>query len=122
LSQSAALTPLKDLLKAGMVFILISGNDARRTEERIKGCFGALGHRVLVCANGGADLMYYDKNKKLLPDPQLADDRYEKFLFSLVSGSVPDADKAHAEFYKLIKSFWGREFWPYTTYSLNGRL
>ncbi len=69
LSQSAALTPLKELLKTGMVFILISGNDARRTEERIKGCFGALGHRVLVCANGGADLMYYGKNKKLLPVP-----------------------------------------------------
>lgn len=71
---------------------------------------------VIQCLGG--DL----QNKKLLPDPQLADDRYEKFLFSLVSGSVPDADKAHAEFYKLIKSFWGREFWPYTTYSLNGRL
>ncbi len=51
-------------------------------------------------------------------DPQDSDGRYQAMLSALANGKYFDAQKAHADFYKLVRSLWPREFWEFTTYSL----
>jgi hydroxymethylpyrimidine pyrophosphatase-like HAD family hydrolase len=58
LKDSPVFAPLTACLRAGAVFMLVSGNDLTRTFKRlIDGLPRELYSRVLVAANGGADLM-----------------------------------------------------------------
>ncbi len=54
------------------------------------------------------------------PSDQLPDGRYEDFLVSLSRGAFSEAGQAHARFYELVDSLWGRKFHPYTTFELTG--
>lgn len=51
---------------------------------------------------------------------QLTDDeeRYISFLRDLADGSNSDANKAHAQFYDLVREIWDADFHPFTTLSL----
>lgn len=51
-------------------------------------------------------------------DLQLENDRYQEFLKDLLGGKFDDAQKAHGEFYKLIRELWPRGFHKYRTYSI----
>ncbi len=65
LSESAAREPLLDYLKAGGVFILISGNSLERTIKRVtNGIPREYKNRFLISANGGADLVIFDRTGK----------------------------------------------------------
>jgi hypothetical protein len=62
LEGSPAQLPINNLLASGIVLVLISGNDLNRTLTRIKaGVPAHLYHRLMVSANGGADLVGIDK-------------------------------------------------------------
>lgn len=63
--QSPVLGPLVKYLKAGGVFMLVSGNDMTRTYRRmIDGLTPDIYSRVLLAANGGADLAYINAQGK----------------------------------------------------------
>jgi len=55
---------------------------------------------------------------ELPPDDQMTDDSYSSHLYELVHGSESNSKRAHVEFYKLVRSLWPREFWPFTGYRL----
>lgn len=57
-----------------------------------------------------------DLDTGALPDDgQLKDSQYADYLRSLVCGKEGDANKAHADFYTIVKSLWPRKFYPFTT-------
>jgi len=63
LKESVVFRPLMEYLRAGGIFMLVSGNDINRTFKRLtdglpKEFYG----RVLLSANGGADLVTIDAN------------------------------------------------------------
>lgn len=65
LKDSPAFGPLLQYLKAGGLFMLISGNDLNRTCRRLmEGLPQEVYSRLLICANGGADLVYIDQQGK----------------------------------------------------------
>lgn len=66
--------------------------------------------RVIIALLGG------DYARRSFPEG--IEDEYKAHLLRLASGSEPDADKAHQEFYSLIRALWGRKFHPFTTFSL----
>lgn len=41
-------------------------------------------------------------------------------LWTLCDGVFRDADVAHGRFYQLVEKLWGRKFYPFTTYSIEG--
>lgn len=53
----------------------------------------------------------------------LADDektsRYTEFLLKLADGHQRDAQRAHAQFYKLVDELWKRAFHPFTSFPLD---
>ena len=60
-----------------------------------------------------------DPSTGVLPeDEQLVDDRYARHLHMLALGKKSNAFNARRDFYKLIRSLWPREFYPFTPYSL----
>lgn len=56
---------------------------------------------------------YYEDGQ----DPQ---GMYASYLYHLACGGEDDASRAHTDFYKLVESLWPREYWPYTTFPLQG--
>jgi hypothetical protein len=61
LAESPVKEPLIAFLRAGGIFMLISGNDINRTFKRIADVLPKEVHcRVLIAANGGAELIYVD--------------------------------------------------------------
>ena len=74
----------------------------------------SLATKEVILALGG------DPETGELPgDNQLTDDRYERYLHSLASGSESNASKAHADFYELIRASLGwHGYHPFTTYNL----
>jgi hypothetical protein len=40
--------------------------------------------------------------------------RYTDYLLRLARGNESDAKRAHTEFYKIVDTFWKREFYPFT--------
>lgn len=52
------------------------------------------------------------------PSREKGFDRYVQYLDTLAAGNESVADRAHERFYAIARSFWGREFHPFTTFSL----
>ena len=65
MSKSLAKDALIGWLEAGGVFMLNSGNELERNVFRLKdGIPAHLFNRILVCGNGGADLVCFDKDQQ----------------------------------------------------------
>jgi hypothetical protein len=82
-------SPVRDVLcaylQAGGIFMLISGNDINRTFKRLVDALPKEVYcRVLVCANGGAELVYVNSNGQAVPVSS-----YRKHALGLVQ------DKSH---------------------------
>lgn len=58
------------------------------------------------------------ENGYLPPSDQLVGNKYATRLYQLANGYEDNAREAHKNFYRLIRSLWPREFWPFTTYPL----
>ena len=69
--------------------------------------------REVILALGGDP-----ETGKIPEDDQLADSRYQEFLIKLLLKNDGNAQKAHKEFYELIRSLWPSAFHPFTTYGL----
>jgi hypothetical protein len=68
LAESPVKGPLCAYLQAGGIFMLVSGNDINRTFKRLVGALPQeLYCRVLVAANGGAELVYVNRDGKAVP-------------------------------------------------------
>jgi len=68
LAESPVRGPLCAYLQAGGIFMLISGNDLKRTFKRIVDALpDELYCRVLVSANGGAELVYVNSKGQAVP-------------------------------------------------------
>jgi len=68
LSESPVKDPLCAYLQAGGVFMLVSGNDINRTFARLIEALPAeVYSRVLVAANGGAELVYVNSKAQAVP-------------------------------------------------------
>lgn len=83
LKDSVVFGPLMKYLEAGGIFMLVSGNDINRTFKRLtdglpKEYYG----RVLLSANGGADLVTIDANGS-----PVFDQRYRMHALSLAPAS-----------------------------------
>jgi len=62
LGESPAYQSILEYLKLGGIFVIISGNRLERTVHRVEGDLPmGLRNQVLVSANGGADLGYFDE-------------------------------------------------------------
>ncbi len=65
LKESPAYAPLLSYLRAGGIFMLVSGNDLTRSYKRlIDGLPQDVYSRVLIAANGGADLAFVNREGK----------------------------------------------------------
>jgi len=70
LAESPVKDPLCAYLQAGGVFMLVSGNDINRTFKRLVDALPKEVYcRVLVCANGGAELVYVNAKGQAVPVP-----------------------------------------------------
>ncbi len=68
LAESPVKEAMITYLKAGGIFMLISGNDMNRVVRRIVGALPAEVYcRILVAANGGADLVYINAQGQSVP-------------------------------------------------------
>ena len=82
LEESETFAALIQYLGIGGVYMIISGNDLNRTESRLKSIPKELRQRVLVSANGGADLACYSRSGHLVD----MDDYWNKAIDCLNSG------------------------------------
>jgi len=71
--------------------------------------------RIIVFALGGDITL-----REFYEDEQDPDGKYVAYLFDLAAARVSDAQKAHEDFYTLVRSLWSREYWPFTSYPLEG--
>jgi hypothetical protein len=68
LAESPVCEPLCAYLRAGGIFMLVSGNDLNRSFKRLVDALPKeLYCRVLVAANGGAELVYVNSEGKAVP-------------------------------------------------------
>jgi len=68
LADSPVCKPLNEYLQAGGVFMLVSGNDLNRSFKRLVDALPKeVYSRVLVAANGGAELVYVNSKGKAVP-------------------------------------------------------
>ena len=68
LKESVAYNEILNYLKAGGILMLVSGNEMKRTSARVSSFIPEeLKTRVIVVANGGADLGIYNKEGILTP-------------------------------------------------------
>ncbi len=83
LKDSVVFDPLMEYLRAGGVFMLVSGNDINRTFKRLtEGLPKEFYGRVLLSANGGADLVTIDANGS-----PVFDQRYRMHALSLAQSA-----------------------------------
>lgn len=81
-------------------------------KELVRGEIRAATRLAILLLGGNPD------SGEIPVNDQLADQTYQAFLTSLLSGAYSNASMAHSAFYETVEALWGRKFHRYTTFPI----